>query len=265
MDRKSENFSKLVRIGFFSRAILYAVLGLIALTGAEQIGRGTDGIFAAIEGFPMGFAVLWLMVLGLLAYAGFRLASAVFDIENHGSDASGRAQRIGHAGSAIGHVALAYLAYEFAAAGSSDGMGAQRAASGLLAVPFGGAMLGLLGIAFVIAAAFQAKKGLSGSFMKRVSPQAPEATRWIGGIGYLARAVVFLVIGWSLVRAGFLSESSQEVKTLGEAVASLAGQRVLFTLVAGGLLAFGIFSLVLARYRIIPDLGARGRNSWFRR
>lgn len=261
---KSEKFSTLVRVGYFSRAILYSVLGLIALTSAGQISQGTNGIFDAIEEFPLGAVVLWLMVVGLVAYALFRFASTFFDIEHQGSDTKGWAHRIGHAGSAIGHLALAYSAYKFATTGSDDGGGAQEAASGVLSMEFGGAVLGILGIAFFITAAFQAKKGVTGSFMHRISGAAPSQTKVIGTIGYLARAVVFLVIGWSLFKAGFMSGGAEQIKTLGDAVAALAGQGIIFTLVAIGILAFGLFSLVLARYRIIPDMGIEGRVPKFR-
>src|SRR5690606_18653854 len=80
----SEMFNCLVSVGFFSRAILYSVLGLIALTSAGRIAQGTNGIFRAIQDFPLGTAILWLMVVGLLAYALFRFASLFFDIENNG-------------------------------------------------------------------------------------------------------------------------------------------------------------------------------------
>ncbi len=255
---KSEKFSWLVRTGFFSRAILYAVLGLIALTSAGRISQGTNGVFDAVQGFPAGTLILWVMVVGLLAYALFRFASTFMDIENNGTDAKGWAKRIGHGGSAIGHLALAWSAFHFATSGRGGNGGAQEAASGLLSIEFGGAILGILGIAFLVAAAFQAKKGISGSFMHRISAAAPSNTRLIGGVGYTARAVVFVVIGWSLVQAGFLSGGSEQVKTLGDAVAALAGEGALFTAVAIGLLAFGLLSLILARYRIIPDMGEHG-------
>lgn len=261
---KSEKFSWLVRVGYFSRALLYATLGLIALTSSARIAEGTNGIFLAIGEYPLGTALLWLMVVGLLAYALFRFASTFFDIEHNGSDTKGWAQRIGHAGSAIGHLALAFSAFQFATAGRADGDGAQEAASGVLSLPVGGVILGLLGLAFVTAAVFQAKKALSGDFMHRISGGAPSATRVLGGIGYAARAAVFLVIGWSLVQAGFGSGGSEQVKTLGDAVASLSGSGIWFTLVAIGLLVFGVFSLVLARYRIVPDLGGAGKVPSFR-
>ena len=268
---KSEKFRTLVRVGYFSRAILYTVLGLIALTSAARIAEGTNGIFNAIQDYPLGTVVLWIMVIGLVAYALFRFASTFFDIENQGSDATGWGHRLGHFGSAIGHLALAYSAYKFATSDTGSGSGsgqsgggAQEAASGVLSMDFGGVILGLLGLAFFIAAFAQAKKGITGEFMNRISARAPSATRVLGGIGYVARAVVFAVIGWSLFQAGFLSAGSSQVKTLGDAVASLAGEGIIFTLVAIGLLLFGIFSLVLARYRIIPDMGSDGKVPSFR-
>ncbi|OYX66535.1 MAG: hypothetical protein B7Y88_01435 [Sphingomonadales bacterium 32-64-17] len=251
---KSEKFVWLVRVGYFSRAILYTVLGLIALTSAGQISRGTEGIFAAVESVALGQFVLWVMVVGLCAYALFRLASTFFDIENNGSDAKGWAKRIGHVGSAIGHFALAWTAYEFASGPNSGGGGAQDAAAGVMSMSFGPGLLGLLGVAFGVTALFQLKKAISGEFMHRISSGAPSATRWLGGLGYGARAVVYGVIGWSLVQVGFLSAGTEQVKTLGNAVASLAGEGAVFTITAVGLLMFGLFSLVLARYRIIPQL-----------
>lgn len=257
MNGNTDKFEWLVRAGYFSRAILYTVLGLIALFSAGKIAQGTNGIFTAIQEAPAGQFILWFLVFGLAAYGLFRLASTVFDVENNGSDAKGWATRLGHLGSAVGHFALAYTAYKFATSGGSSGDGAQQAASGVLSAPAGGIVLGLLGLAFFAAAAQQAKKGFSGEFMRRMSPQAPAYTKTLGTIGFLARAAVFVVIGWSLFRAGFIAGGATQIKTLGEAVASLAGQGVVFTLVAIGLLIFGIFSAILARYAIVPDIDAK--------
>ena len=264
---KSEKFNWLVRLGYFSRAVFYFVLGLIALTSAGKIGEGTNGVFRAIDEFPGGTVILWILVIGLTAYALFRFASLFFDIENNGSDKKGWAKRIGHGGSGIGHLALAYSAYQFATTAgtpSGSGDGAQEAASGVLSVSLGGIVLGLLGIAFLVTAVFQFKKAYTGEFMHRISSRAPDATRWLGGAGFAARGVVYVVIGWSLFQAGFMSQGPDEVKTIGDAVASLAGSGFIFTLVAIGLLLFGLFSLVLARYRIIPEMSSGAKVPSFR-
>lgn len=261
---KSEKFEWLVRLGYFSRAILYSVIGIIALTSAGKISEGTNGVFQAVQDFPAGTVILWLMVVGLFGYGLFRLCSPLFDVEHEGSDLKGWGKRLGHLGSAVGHFALAYAAFQFATSGSRSGGGAQDAASTVLSMEFGGVVLGLLGLAFFLAAISQAKKGITGSFMNYISGQAPSQTRLLGSIGFLARAAVFVVIGWSLVQAGFMSSGSEQVKTVGGAVASLADDGAVFTLVAIGLLAFGLLSLILARYRIIPEIDSNSGVPSFR-
>lgn len=100
--------------------------------------------------------------------------------------------------------------------------------------------------------------------MNRIGGGAPQYTRLLGQIGYLARTIVFIIIGWSVIQAGLLSGGGEQVKTLGDALASLADDGVIFQLVALGLLVFGLFSFILARYRIIPDLDAAGKIPSFR-
>jgi hypothetical protein len=99
----------------------------------------------------------------------------------------------------------------------------------------------------------QAKSAVTAGFMSHVGPGAPAAVEPIGRLGHAARAVVFLIIGWSLVRSAWL-DSEAEVKGLGDALMSLSGSGTLYTAVAVGLLLFGMFSLVVARWRIIPDV-----------
>lgn len=262
----SASLTPLIRIGFLARAVLYTLLGLIALTGARSVADGTDGIFRAVENAPLGKVLLGVLAVGLAAYGLFRLASLAFDIEHHGSDAKGWTKRIGHGASAAGHFLLAWTAVSFLSGSGSGGGGdgTSAATAGVLSAEFGGIMIGLIGLAFWAGAIAQAMKGISGNFMQRIAPDAPRATRAIGGAGYIARAVVFAVIGWSLVEAGFLSRGAENVKTLGEAIAALAGTGWLFTLVASGLVLFGLFSAVLARWRIIPDLAAGGHVPAFR-
>lgn len=259
MHTPQHKFSTLVRVGFASRALLYIMLGYLGLTAAHRLQEGSNGIFLAIRELPLGTALLWAMVLGFIFYGLFRLASAVLDIENQGDDRRAKVTRAGHAASGIGHLALALTAYGFATYNAGGGSGAQEAAAGLLGVTLGGTVLGVLGLCFILAGLHQAKDGVTGSFMADIARNAPQGTRAMGTMGYLARAVVFAIIGWSLVDAGWFSGSSQRVKTLGEALAALSGWDPWFTLVAVGLLVFGLFSLILARYRIIPEVSVSAR------
>ena len=98
----------------------------------------------------------------------------------------------------------------------------------------------------------QAMKAVTAKFMSKLEPDAPPFTKIVGRIGYAARAVVFFLIGYAIAKAAW-SESGSQVKGIGGALSQLADEGIWFTLVAIGLIAFGIFSIVMARYRIIRD------------
>lgn len=262
---KSEQFDRAVRLGFLARAAIYILLGVLALASSNQISDGPAAAFDAIGQAPGGTWLLWLVAIGLVAYALFRLASPLFDIEHEGSDKLGWAKRIGHGGSAIGHLLLAWSAFQFATTGTAadDSARAQEVAAGVLSVNLGPVLVALAGVAFLATALFQAREGLTGRFMRTISRQAPRGTRQIGAAGYCARAVVFAIIGWSLVQSAW-SETSDGVVSIGGAITSLGDMGIAFDLLGVGLLLFGVFSLVLARYRTIPDMDVSGRIPAFR-
>ena len=261
---KSEKFNWLVRTGFVARGITYIMLGYIALTTAGDAAGGGSAVYDYLQEVPLGNTILWLMAIGLLAYAAFKFLSAFVDIQNRGHDTKGAFKRVGDAASGVAHLFLAYACYQFATgekqSSAGDG-GGQEMAGSVLSMDFGGLVIGAIGVGFLIGAFMQAKKAVTADFMHRISARAPDAVKTVGRLGHAARAVVFAIIGWSMMQGAWFSSESQ-VKGLGEAIVSLRDTGVLYTLVAIGLILFGLFSLVTARYRIIPDLGPGGKPSF---
>lgn len=260
---KSEKFGWLVRLGFAARGLVYLLIGYLALSASGR-DKGPEGAFNWLQDVPLGVPILYLSALGLLAYALYRLASVVFDVDNHGSDKKGLIHRTGHGASAIAHLALAWTAFQFAQgdkqSASGGGGSGEEAAGSLLSFSFGSLLLGLVGLGFLAAAVMQAKSAATGGFMKAVAGNAPSFVKPLGHAGHAARAIVFAIIGWSVMQSAWFASSTQ-VKTLGEAVSSLADNGTIYTLVAIGLLLFGLFSLVTARYRVVPDLDRRNFTS----
>lgn len=264
---KSEKFITLVRLGYAARGLTYMLLGYIALgTGGAAAEGGGKAVFDWLQEVPAGTAILWVMALGLLAYSLFKLLSAIADIQHRGSDKMGILKRVGDFASGCAYGFLAFAAYQFATGEKSSATGSgssQQMAGSVLSFELGGLLIGLIGIGFLVGGFMQAKEALTAAFMRRISARAPTGIEAVGRVGHAARAVVFAIIGWSLVQSAWLSQSS-EVKGLGEAILSLRGMGLLYTLVAFGLLLFGLFSLVVARYRIIPDFGPEGLKPKFR-
>ncbi|WP_133365239.1 DUF1206 domain-containing protein [Qipengyuania sediminis] len=251
----AQRFSTLVRLGYAARGLTYFLLGVLALGTSGKQRAGAQGVFDYLQDMPMGNALLSVVALGLLAYALFKLIAGASNLENHDSDAKGMAARVGQIASGVIHLGLAYAAYRFASGSKSSagGGGEEAMAQPVMDLELGALLIGLAGLGMLIAAILQAKHALTGDFMKHIAARAPRAVEAVGRAGHAARAVVFAIIGWSLVRAAWLN-SEGAVKGLGEALLSLREGGLVYTLVAIGLLMFGAFSLVTARYRVIPQI-----------
>jgi len=252
---KSEKFTWLVRLGFAARGMVYVLLGYLALRTSGAAKEGASSVFDYLQEVPFGTAILWLAAIGLLAYAAFRLLSAFADIQNKGDSQKGLLSRFADFISGATHVFLSYAAYQFATGSkqSAGGSQTQEMVGGVLSWDVGPIVIGLVGVGFLVGAFMQGKQAVTARFMERISPSAPHWTETVGRAGHGARAVVFAVIGFSMIEGAWLA-SENRVKGLGEAILSLRDTGFVFTFVAIGLALYGIFSLLTARYRIIPDV-----------
>ncbi len=256
----------LAKAGFAARGIVYILFGWLALSARSKAEEGKNGVFDAIEDMPMGDALLLLTALGLLAYGVYRLTCAFLDIEGKGSDPKGLFGRGAQFLSGVIHLSLAYTATQFIGEGpaksaSSDGESTREATRTLLDTELGDTGLWLVALGFIAAGGWQFYRTFKGKHMKLMAADAPRFTEIIGRIGVATRGLVFAAIGYSFIRAA-QTESAEQAKGMGDAVASLSETGGLYTLVAVGLILFGIFSLIQARYRIVPavDVFAAGRS-----
>ena len=167
------------------------------------------------------------------------------------------AARIGHGASGAAHLFLALTALELAigspaAASGGGGETAREATSWLLTLPAGGLLVRLLAAVLLAVGAYQVVREIRLQFLRQLEPEAASNAwvKWVGRLGYLARGVVFALVGVMLWRAGEAASPGAAGGT-GDALASLSGTTQ--AVVAAGLAMFGIFSLVQAIYRRITD------------
>lgn len=249
----------IARVGFTARATVYVVLGALALGQATgQGGRTTDtkGAVEEVGRFTAGGLLLIVLALGLVAYAVWRIAQAVLDLDDKGRDPKGLAIRAGFFASALIHLGLAATAAGF---GIASGSHSVRSWVGeALSHPGGVWAVGLAGGIVVAVGVFQIFSAWKANFEKNfmVSQMSSKVKSWarrIGQFGLGARGMTFLIIGWFLIRAAY-NVSSREVKDVGGALRVLGSQPFgawLLGIVACGLISYGLLSLVDARYRRI--------------
>lgn len=252
MPSVSPNFLLLTRIGFAGRGLLYLIVGYLAL----KLGR-TEDAGGALEHISreIGAPVLAALAVGFVAYGIWRVVDAVFDTQGKGRDAKGVAGRLAGALSGLIHLGLALTAVKLALGSGSAGDSsdsAESSAAAAMGLP-GGDFL-LYGAAAVLAAAGAAQLVIAATrrFCKHLSPQAKD--RWwviaAGVGGHAARGIIFLAAAWLLLNAA-RHHQAEEAGALGDALLSLPDG--LRAAVAAGLCLFGFYSLIEARFRIIPD------------
>lgn len=240
-------FQGLTRLGFAARGLLYIVIGLLVI----RTGR-TEDLTGALEYLGDGTGRMLLLALsaGLLVYGLWRLSDMAFGIEHPGSDRKALAKR-GAAG-LIGAIYL-YLGYKAVLvflAGRAGESTPREQADTILDLPGGAAVLFAVALGLAVAGAYQLVTARNCHFMHRLREGAGqlEWIKWMGRLGYAARGIVFLTAALLIARAA-IEHQATEAGSMEQALDTLRGP--LLYAVAGGLILFGLFSLVEARYRRI--------------
>ncbi|MDQ2667873.1 MAG: DUF1206 domain-containing protein [Gemmatimonadota bacterium] len=264
----SPQIERLARVGFASKSLLYMVVGVLAVRAAAGMGgkmTGTKGALREIVAHPFGKVLLIVMAIGLLGYAAWRVIEGFADPERKGTDAKGLALRGSYVVRGILHALLAVQAFRIASAnngggggGAKDGAAAQQASSQAMQLPFGNWLVILGGIGVACFGLYQVYRAWESKLDKQLDfPRLRrEAGDWavpVSRFGIAARGVVFVMIGTLLVAAGRHHNASQ-AGGIGEAFASLEQApygRTVLLVVALGMVAYGVYVGIQARYRHI--------------
>lgn len=268
MQQRSLWIERLARFGYAAKGVVYAVVGLLAAQAAFGSGgqtTNTKGALSAIVTQPFGKFLLSLVALGLIGYVVWRFVQAIKDPEQKGTDIKGLAQRIGYAANGLIYASLALSAIGIVIGSSSSGgnsNSSQDWTAKLLSQPFGQWLVGVVG-AFVIGlGCYQFLKAYQAKFRKQMDLSQVSNTHkeWIIAIarfGLAARGVVFSIIGFFFIQAARQYDAS-EVRGLGEALQVLEQQPYgawIMGIVAIGLIAYGIYTIIQGRYRRLDTGG----------
>ena len=253
---------RFARIGFAAKAVLYTIVGVLALRAALGNGgqtTGSRGALTAFLGNDWGAIALIVMALGLFGYAAWRITEALLDPERKGNGPKGIALRVSYAARGLFHAALGVQAVRLATgAGGSGGQSTEALTATALEAPMGPWLVVAVGLFIGGYGLYQIYRAWKAKLSRQLdlSRLSQEAGAWLIKVcraGIAARGVVFAVIGGFLIRAGFDRNPNKAADT-GEALRAIGHQPFgdwLLALVACGLIAYGAYEVVQARYRVI--------------
>jgi hypothetical protein len=257
---KEKWFEKFARFGLVSKGVVYCLMGILSVLAALGMSREKGDkaeAFEVIYAQPFGQVLLIIIGLGLLGYVMLRFFQAFKDIDNKGTDMKGILDRIGYTLSAFLYVGIGVYALRLIFSGSDGGEGDSRkfVVTKVLEYPGGQYVVGIAGLIVIGMGIYQIIRAITGKFAKRVNlirSNMKDTFKAAGTIGYISRGIVLGIIGYFLLHAAWLSDPG-EAQGTGAAFDFLQNKvgSVMMAVVALGLIGYGVFAFVKAKYQKI--------------
>ncbi len=256
---RTREFDWLARAGLASRGVVYAVIGILALglaIGAGGRATNQQGALKTVAQGPFGKALLMLLAIGLAGYALWRLARAALGHGQQQRDSTG--DRVVALASGVAYAILFVTAVQILMGSGSSSGSPKEATGGVLGWTGGPLLIGTTGAVLIGVGGYQAFKGVTRKFLDdsrtdRMSDAVRRAFTALGVFGHVARAIIFALIGYGLIRAALDYDARQAVGLDG-ALRELSRASYgpwLLGVVALGLIGFAAYSAADARFRKI--------------
>jgi hypothetical protein len=250
----------LARAGFAARGVMYVLIGILAIGVAFGNGghkADQSGAVRVVGNTPAGAVLLWLLVIGFIGMALWRLSEALYG--GPGADGRKASNRLIAGFKTVLYAFLAFVIMKYAlglgAPKSSNKQSVDLTATAMRE-PGGRILVGIAGLVLAGAGVWLAWRAFERKFLAELrtgamSPRARQVATFLGRIGGIARGIVFGAAGVFLLIAASTANAHKAKgidATLRAFTRTPAGPWLL-VLVAIGLILFGCYSWVESRWR----------------
>ena len=253
----------MARFGYVAKGVVYATIGLLAMLEALGVGGKTaspDGAMQSIGTRPFGGFLLVVLSAGLFGYAAWKVVQGVMDPDDRGSDAHGAVRRVCYVGSGAIHGILAFTAAQSVFGAEDSSEDAMAASAMAYQPPVGRILVAVVGVGVICVGLYQLYAAYGAKFRGELDLGRKGGARelWttlLGRIGTAARALAIGAAGAFLLLAAYQSEP-KETRGLGGALEALQQQPLgsyMLGAMAAGLVLYGLFMFLVARYRYIDS------------
>jgi hypothetical protein len=257
-------YAALARTGLVAKGVSFAIVGVLALKLAlGDGGKATSrqGALHSLAGSSFGKVLLVLLAIGFASYALWRFVQAFAEREEEGGEkgeAKKWGKRAGYIGRGLIYAALTFSTVKILAGsggGQSQNAKAHKTTAVVLSWPAGTWIVGIAGAVVIGVGLWNLYRGVARKFEDRWKSSMSHTARTWGGragvVGHVARAVVFALIGVFVIKAA-VDYNPKDAIGLDGALQKLAQASYgpyLLGLTAVGLIGYGLYCLVDARYR----------------
>jgi len=263
-------YAWLARTGLVAKGISFGIVGVLAIKLAlGDGGKATSrqGAMQALSHNSFGKGLLIVLAFGFAAYAIWRFVQAFAERGDDDGEAKTWAKRAGYLGRGLIYAGLTFTTIKILTGSGgqeSQNQKAHKTTAAILGWPGGRWIVGLAGLCIVGAGLWNAYRGVTKKFEDRwrTGRMSNTERKWgsrAGVLGHLARAVVFTLVGIFITKAA-VDYDAKEAIGIDGALQKLVNQSYgpwLLGVTAAGLLAYGVFCLVDARYRDVSTGAAQ--------
>jgi hypothetical protein len=239
--RQSRWYGVAITLGLIAYGVIHLLVAWVALQLAwskPSQEASQQGALQELAGEPLGGVLLWTIAIGLFALVIWRILELTYgdlDLE----------KKLSSAGRGIIYLALGVSAIKVAVGSGGSSSGQQRTVSArLMEHGAGRALIIGVGLAIIALGIRQIYKAITAKFTEDLTPGVSEATILLGRIGYAAKGIAFIIVG-ALFGWAAIDYDPQKAGGLDTALRTIKDQpfgSVLLTILALGIVAFGVFS-----------------------
>jgi hypothetical protein len=258
-------YAWLARSGLVAKGVSFGIVAALAIGVAVGSGGKTtsrQGALQTLAQHGWGTVLLVLLAIGFAGYAIWRLVEAFAEREDEGGEkgeAKKWGKRAGYVGRAVIYAGLTFTTVEIlidSGGQQSQNEQAKNTTAAVLDWPGGRWLVGALGLSIIGAGLWNLYRGITKRFEDnwRTGAMSTSERKWggrAGVAGHVARGVVFGLVGIFVTKAAIEYDPNESIGLDGalQKLANASYGPYLLGVTAAGLLCYGLFCLVDARYR----------------
>ncbi|MBN2731428.1 MAG: DUF1206 domain-containing protein [Balneolaceae bacterium] len=246
---------KVQTLGLAAKGLVYSIIGALTAMAAFDMGgqmAGKSHVISFLQQQPFGNFLLYFLAAGILAYAIWRMYTAIADPKNKGTGKTGITKRVGYFFSSIIYLFFSITIVTTTITSAAGDSNRQFVVDHLLQKTYGPFVIGLIGVIIIGVGLYQIHKGYSKKYLEELNAgygNHQSLMHKVGKFGFIARGIIFGIIGYFVLRAG-VTDNPEMIRSIQGAFSFLQQQSYGTYLMGGvavGLMAYGIFMMYVSK------------------